>query len=134
MKRRPAAQEEVQRAAQAIDVCADVGALCIADLLGRDELGRAQHLAGRASASPPAIRDRPETSRLRAEHPLLTPGLGQAEVEYLDDRPAPFVGEHEVARLDVAVHQPGLKSVLQAQRRLMDERAGVGDRHRALGA
>ena len=45
----------------------------------------------------------------------------------------PLAGEHQVARLDVAVDHPVLVGVLQAQRRLVDEVAGVGDRQRPLG-
>ena len=48
-------------------------------------------------------------------------------------RPALLVGEHQVARLDVAMHHARLVGVLQAERRLVDERAGVADRQRPLG-
>ena len=39
--------------------------------------------------------------------------------------------QHQVVRLDVAVDHPLLVGVLQAQRRLVDELAGVGHRQRA---
>ena len=45
----------------------------------------------------------------------------------------PLRGEHQVGRLDVAVDHAVLVRVLQAQRRLMDEVAGIGDRQRPLG-
>ena len=74
LERRPAGQKVVERAAQAVDVGADVGRLRVADLLGRDVIGRAQHLAlaGQAAVGLAFAGD-----------------LGQAEVEHLDDALVP---------------------------------------------
>ena len=116
-ERRAAGQQVVERAAQAVDVGADVGLLGVDGLLRGDVVGRAEHLALVRQAA---------VDRLLAGH------LGQAEVEHLDDRPVALAGEHQVARLDVAVDHAVLVGVLQAQRRLVDEVAGVGHRQRAL--
>ena len=73
-------------------------------------------------------------SRGQAAVDLLLAGrLGQAEVEHLDRRLVPLAGEHQVARLDVAVDEPFLVGVLEPQGRLVDEVAGVGHRQRPLG-
>ena len=104
----------------------------VGDLLRRDELGRAQHAAGAGQMLTAVVRQgrqaEPQLGRA-----LLADHLGQAEVEYLDQRPAPVVGEHQVAGLDVAVDHPLLVRVLQPQRRLVDEIAGVADRNRPPG-
>ena len=116
LERRAAGQEVVERAAQAVDVGADVGLAGVADLLRGDVVGRAEHLA---------------LVRQRRRRPGPSPAhLGQAEVEHLDHRPVPLAGEHQVARLDVAVDHAVLVGVLQAQRRLVDEVAGMGHRQR----
>ncbi len=45
----------------------------------------------------------------------------------------PLAGEHEVARLDVAMDQPLFVGMLEPERRLLDEEARVGDRQLAPG-
>ena len=70
-ERRAAGQQVVERAAQAVDVGPDVGRLGVADLLGGDVVGRAQHLALAGQA---------------AVGLALAGHLGQPEVEHLDDR------------------------------------------------
>ncbi len=58
--------------------------------------------------------------------------LGQTEVENLDRRLLALSREHQVARLDVAMDEPLLVRVLEAQSRLIDEHASVGNRQRPL--
>ncbi len=58
--------------------------------------------------------------------------LGQAEVQHLEDVSFAVARQDEVLRLDVAVDHLLLEGVLQAQRRLSDVVAGVGDRQRTL--
>ena len=90
----------------------------VEDLLGGDVVGGAEGLPCRGQA---------------AVDLLLAGHLGQAEVEDLDRRLVPLAGEHQVARLDVAVDEPFLVGVLEPEGRLVDEVAGVGDRQRPLG-
>ena len=103
---------------EAIDVGPDVGARGVENLLGGDEVGGAEGLPFRGQT---------------AVDLLLAGHLGQAEVENLDRRLVSLAGEHQVARLDVAVDEPFLMGVLEPERRLMDEIAGVGYRQRPLG-
>ena len=117
-ERRPAGQEVIESTAEAVDVGPDVGRLGVADLLGGDEVGRAQHLALAGQAA---------VGLAFAGH------LGQAEVEHLDDALLALESEDQVGRLDVAVDHAPLVGVLQAQRRLVDEVAGVDHRERAAG-
>ena len=56
---------------------------------------------------------------------FIVVGQGQAEVE--DLHVAAFV-DHQVGRLDVAVHQPLFVGVVEAERRLSDEISGLADR------
>ena len=51
--------------------------------------------------------------------------LARPKSSTLTDRLVPLAGEHQVARLDVAVDQPFLMGVLEPERRLVDEVAGV---------
>ena len=108
-------------------------ALSVADLLRRDEVGRAERLAGAVERRGPRPDDAWPGRAAQVNRALLDFGLGQAEVEHLDDRPVPFAAEHQVARLDVAVHHPRLMRMLQALRRLVNEDAGVRDGQRPLG-
>ena len=97
---------------------ARMSACCgVADLLGGDVVGRAEHL--------------PLVGQPAFYHPLAL-DLRQAEVEHLDDRLAPRAGEQQVGRLDVAVDHPVFVRVLEAQGRLVDVLAGVGNRQRPL--
>ena len=118
LERRAAGQEVIERAAQAVDVGPDVGTRGVEDLLGGDEVGGAEGLPFRGQA---------------AVDLLLAGRLGQAEVEHLDRRLVPLAGEHQVARLDVAVDEPFLVGVLEPEGRLVDEVAGVSHRQRPLG-
>ncbi len=111
-ERRPAGQEEVERAAQAVDVGPDVGGVRVVDLLGGDVVGGAQDHA---------LGGQPALACDFAGEP------GQAEVEDLDlaaGRP------HQVLRLDVAVDHPVLEGVLEPQRRLAGVLARLADRQR----
>ena len=85
---------------------------------GSDEVGRAQHLT--LVRQPPVGRP-------------LALDLGQPEVEDLDHGAVALAGEHQVARLDVAVDHAVLVGVLQAQRRLVHVVAGLGHRQRPAG-
>ena len=86
---------------------------------------RVRSVAARGSCSPSIQR--------QLDDLVLAAGLGQAEVEDLDDRPVAVAREHQVARLDVAVNHALLVGVLQAQGRLLNEVAGVADGHRSAG-
>src|SRR5262249_13198954 len=57
----------------------------------------------------------------------------QTEVENLDGRALPLVGEHEIAGLDVAVDHAPFVCVLESERGLMDVTARVRDRQGPLG-
>ena len=97
-KRRSAAEEVIKSAAEAVNVGADVGRLGVADLLGGNIVGSAQHLALAGQA---------------AVGLALAGHLGQAEVEHLDDPLFLLDGEDQVGRkLDVAVDHPPLVGVL----------------------
>ena len=131
-ERRAAAQQVVKRAAQAVDVGPDIGRLGVVDLLGRDEVGRAEHLTGRGSdrSLPRCVL---AVIHCQLDDLVLEAGLGQAEVEDLDDRPVAVAREHEVARLDIAVNHALLVGVLEPQGGLLNVVAGVANRHRPAG-
>jgi hypothetical protein len=59
--------------------------------------------------------------------------LGQPEVEDFDDVLLAFLGQHQVERLNVAVHHFLVERVLKAQSRLLGIKAGVGHGQTALG-
>ena len=59
--------------------------------------------------------------------------LRQAEVEDLDRLLVPLAVQNQVVRLEVAVDKSFLMGVLKPERRLVDEEAGMGHRHRPLG-
>ena len=73
LERRGAGQQEVERAAQAVDVGADVGMRRVQRLLRGDVVRRTQH--------------GPRVGEARVLVPAFARHLGQAEVEYLDDVP-----------------------------------------------
>ena len=95
-------QQEVQRAAQAVDV------------------GPASRPCG-CSAPAPAPGSRPcpgrNRRRSRSARTIILGESGQPQVEHLD---APVLVRPAVGRLDVAMDQPGVVGVLQAHGRLGD--------------
>ena len=72
--------------------------LRVADLLRGDVVGRAEHLP---LVGQPSV------------HFALAPDLGQPEVEDLDRGAVALAGEHQVARLDIAVDHAVLVGMLQ---------------------
>ena len=97
---RASLQQVVQRAAQTIDVRADIDRVAVVALLGGHVVERAEKLAGRRDLSfPTRIVHQPR----------------QAQVEHLH-----LAGrrEHQVGRLDVAVDQAVFMDVLQPEGRL----------------
>ena len=109
-KRRHARQEIIQRAAQPVDVRADVDGDLAAGLLRGHIIGRADHLT--PTRQPPARRQR-----------ILE--AGQAHVQDLDRA---VVRKHHIGGLDVAMHEPLPVRVLQSQGRLPGDLAGIGRR------
>ena len=84
-----AAQREVKHASQRINVRAGVGRFA-GQLLGGDGVGRAEQFAGLAAFG------------------FLVAGPGEAEIEdFRGERAVPVQLEHDIARLDVQVQQPG---------------------------
>ena len=116
VERGPAAQEGVERAAEAVEVGADIDRRPRRDLLGGEVVDRAHRLAGAGDL---------RGGRLVALEP------GEAEVE---EPHAAVAGEHDVRRLDVAVHHAVLVYALEPEGRLADDLAGVGDRQRVAAA
>ena len=116
-ERRGAGQQVIERATEAVNVAADVGAGRVLRLFRRHEGRRAQH--------------RPRRRQVR--YRLLAPnGLGQPEIEDFDDVPLAATGQNQVVRLDVAVDHRHFVGVLQAHRRLGNVMTGVGHRQRPL--
>ncbi len=103
-KRRSPGQEEIEGAAEAVDVGTHIGPVGSHGLLRRDVVGRAGH-GGAGSRRPVAVDIGASGGR----------EAGQAEVENLDDA---VRREHQVLRLDIAVDDVPLGGVLKAQRRL----------------
>ena len=116
LERRMAGQQVIQRAAERINVGADVGLLGVERLLRRNVVGRAHHLAALGQ---------PGIGRLFAG------GLGQAEVENLDDVLLAHDRQHQVVGLDVAMDHPFVMGVLQSQGDLLNVERGIGHRQRA---
>ncbi len=135
-----ARQQEVERAAQRVEVGPDVGAVRVFELLRRDVVRRADDR--------PVARQRGQRL-LRRMRELVQPG--HAHVEDLDQRPrrrrkkgtvplrrggqSPFFGgrdHHQVRRLDVAVDQRLFRGVLEPERRLPHKVARLGHRQRPV--
>jgi len=111
---RLAGQQLVERAAQAVDVCADVHRFA-GGLLGGHVVGRAHDVA-----------------RLRALA-FLARGVegGQSQVENLQ---LPVGVEDQVRGLDVAMHQAVLVGRTQSEGGLAHQLTGIGDSERAAAA
>ncbi len=121
-KRSLAGQQPVQRAAQAVDVGADVHGAGVAGLLGGHVIHGAEH-GMRFGTAPPAQPGQSEIEDLD----LVLPARRR-----LTRPPCPGVEDKEVGRLDVAVDQAVFVGVAQAVGRLADEVAGQRDRQRAV--
>jgi hypothetical protein len=141
---RTAGQQLVERAAQRVHVGADVDRVAVEGLLGGHVVGRAHRLAfggqlariGLLSAQPGeaevedlycALTPCPSPEYGRGEFRCGPSPGGSGEIWRC---PSPGRrgehGEHQVCGLDVAVDESVLVDGLQAQRRLVDDRAGVG--------
>ncbi len=109
-------EQEVERATQAVDVRADVGRDGVLPLFGRHVVDRAHGRAG--------LRQAVGRSCV-ADHGYMVPAfrmkLGQSQVQELHLAAA---GEHQVGRLDVAMHQLMFVGMLEPQGRLADDLAG----------
>ena len=113
-KRRLAGEHEEQRAAERVDVAADVGVARIAGLLGRDVVERAERdAAGRQLV-------------------LGRVGLLEARQAHVDQLRRPFGRDQDVRRLDVAVHDVALPGVRQRVGDLQRVAERVGQRQRAV--
>ena len=99
-------QHLVPRTPERIEIAANVGRLAVASLLGRHVVHRADR--------------RPGASDIRFER--VIDRAGQAEVSHFDDAIAP---DQQVGRLDVAVHDVLLESVLQRGSDLFDDFDGA---------
>ena len=113
--RRSTRQQEVQRAAQRVQVGPGVTGVGVVPLLG-------SHVVGRAEALP---------RRGQGGGCLLLRQECQPHVEDLD-LPR-LLGHEQVRRLDVAMYQAQFVSSCQPLRRLPDRLARIDDRHRPLG-
>ncbi len=104
-----AREQKEERAAEAVDVRADVGRRGVLPLLGRHVVDRAH---GYARLRQPSL--------LRRVVAPFGMELGQPQVQQLHLTAAT---EHQVGRLDVAMHQLMFVGMLQAQGRLADDLA-----------
>ena len=112
---RLAHKQVVERAPQRVDVGPSVGLMAVAGLLRREVVGRAQHLFVVCLGEPGIF--------------VVVVGQSQAEIE--DLHMAALVN-HQVGRLDVAVHETLFVRVVEAECRLPDEIGGIADRQRAI--
>ena len=110
----PGEQEE-EGQPQCVDVGANIHAMAVDPLLRGEVVGRAEHRGAIELLGDVVV------GVLEEE--------GQAHVQDLD---VPLLVEQEVGGLDVAVDQPGLVCVLQAQCRLTNAVGGPLDVHRAF--
>ena len=88
--------------------------MAIAGLLWREIVGRTQHLF---------------VVFLGERGLFVVVCQGQTKVE---DLHVASLVNHQVSRLDVAVHEPLFVGVVEAERRLPDEIGGIANRERAL--
>ena len=115
-ERGPPGQAEVERPAQAVDVRPHVDRVAIVCLLGGQVVGGAQYVL----------------VVLAGQHVFfVVEEAGQPHVEDLDHA---GTVHQDVARLDVAVNEPGPAGVLQGLGRLADVVAGALDAQRAPAA
>ena len=92
----------------------------VRDLLGSDVVDGAEQFTGQGQFAPGIF---------------VVDQLSEAEIEHLHQRRAVGPGgEHEVAGLDVAVDEVAFVGVLNRERRLANQRAGVRRRQRPEGA
>ena len=111
-----AGKQLVKRAAQAVDIRANIDPMTIGDLLRGHVIGRTHDL--------------PDAGRVAFCNQRALQS-GQAQIEQFDQAVA---GEHEIRGLDVAMHEPLLVNRLQAPRGLANHRAGRGDGQRPVAA
>ena len=102
-----AGQQLVERAAQAVDVRADVHGGLFRDLLRGHVVDGAQGLPGRRQLFAR------EMGQIRPRQPQV------------EDLHLAGAGQHQVRRLDVAMHEVVLVGALEAKRCLADDLAGV---------
>ncbi len=125
-KRDASRDEVIKSTAKAVEIGTDVAGVRIDGLFGGDEVGRAHHGPEDGEVGFTGIGE-----------------AGQAEVEDFDIAPATFdrraraartgfLGDEEIGRLDVAVHQAAFVGVLQPEGGLADEIEGGLDGQRAL--
>ena len=113
-KWRPANEEEIERAAEGVDVAATVGLVAVAGLLWREIIGRSEHLL---------------VMFARQRSRLVAVGQGQPHVE---DLHRPPLVEHEVGRLDVTVDEPLIVGVLEPRGCLAEIFGHLADIERPL--
>ncbi|MEM9365752.1 MAG: hypothetical protein AAGD07_07125 [Planctomycetota bacterium] len=115
-ERRATHQHVIQRAAERVDVGADISRRRVEGLFRRHVLGRAQHRAVGG-----------QTHRF-----VLAGCLGQSKVEDLDLPLTVFLEHHHVGRLDVAVDHLAFVGVLERTGDLAGDRASRCDGYRAI--
>ena len=111
-----AGQQTVQGAAQAVDVGPQIDGVGVGDLLRRDVIGGAHRLAAGGHFF---------AGRLAGVE------QGQPQVEDLHGAAG---REHQIRGLDVPMHQAVLVRVVEPDRRLADDLAGLGDGQLAVPA
>ena len=128
-KRSVSGQQFEQRRAEAVNVRSHIDIVTAADLLRRDVVQRPHQL--------------PRARQFAARNRRRNPGHGRAatvlqqresKIEHAHDgRLNAVVAErdHQVRRLDIAMHQPASKRILQTKRHLPSNLARLGDRQRA---
>ena len=109
-----AGQQEIKRAAQAVDVGPQIDLVAVDGLLGRKIVGRAEHVfvVGDGQRGLLVVREQ-----------------GQAQVENLHH---PLLIDQQVGGLHVAVNQAGIVGVLEALGGLGDVVAGHSQRQRPI--
>jgi hypothetical protein len=111
LERGPAGKGEIEGAADAVEVAADIGPGGVAKLLRAGVIERSQHGVGARDSL------------------LFTHGPGQAKVENLG---VAIGHDHDVRGLDVAMHQARLVGGVQAIEHLQEEPGRVADAQRSV--